>query len=655
VWRSAIALIAALQVFGNANDSSLDTTAPTVTISSPTSSTTYDAGTNSSVTVAGASTDATGVALCRVTNALTGVTTNAATTGAGAFTLSVSISVGSNAITVTCMDPGGNQGTDLVTVTRSEASGGGVQIAGVQPNPTLAEMSIPTPPFGLNETVANIYGSDTYATHVINNTGSVVGSASATCTNTSNPTGSMASPRCSFPTLTGLAAGSVVQYCGNFSLGSGEFNVTGTGTAMAPIFFRTITGCPAGSRTLTTTGNGGYNASGSYIITENIQTQSTDGLTFANSDHIVLRDSIIVGSGTDTDSGQAIAFSGSTDGVRARNIIGPWGDWDSGIDNADEHCMGIGSNITRLWDLWNTAFHCGGDSWGNAHQANLTTTHLYAGGNEWYESKENCLDLKEAIHVIISRNWCHDILDTGTANGEGFIIHYDGSTPQQGAYNTWVLNNLIERTVFAMRWGAICGTAQGCPADTPNYAIGNIIKDCTSTAIDHNLTSSPTSTFFVLHNTIINCPIGIHHGTNVGGFTSQGNIVVNSNTNHFRSDNTAELGDAVVNNDLYYNTASPSTVTLRWGSTTYTTVAAAISGTSDFDNSLQADPLFTNFASGVYSLTASSPARGAGVVLSSYETLFQATFGTSLLVDYAGTARPASTAWDMGAYQYVAP
>lgn len=124
--RKFLVALLALQVFANPNDPSLDTTAPTVAVTSPTSGATYDAGTSAAVTLSGTSTDTTGTATCRWVNSLGGSGT-ASTAGDGAWTTSVALTIGTNVITVTCLDPGNNMGTDILTVTRS-SSGGGVTL-----------------------------------------------------------------------------------------------------------------------------------------------------------------------------------------------------------------------------------------------------------------------------------------------------------------------------------------------------------------------------------------------------------------------------------------------------------------------------------------------------------------------------------------------
>lgn len=124
----SIAGLAAQRVLlQNPNSTDLDTTAPTVSIAVPTSSSTYDNGTSTTLTaLSGTSSDATGVATCRWSNALTAGTGTFATTGAGAWSASnLTLAVGSNAITVTCLDPGNNVGTSVITVTVSATGGGG--------------------------------------------------------------------------------------------------------------------------------------------------------------------------------------------------------------------------------------------------------------------------------------------------------------------------------------------------------------------------------------------------------------------------------------------------------------------------------------------------------------------------------------------------
>ena len=63
----------------------------------------------------------------------------------------------------------------------------------------------------IDGTVASVYGSSTYYTHWVDST-------SGSCSDAGN--GTPAAPRCSLPTMTGLAAGTVIQIRGGPYTGS---------------------------------------------------------------------------------------------------------------------------------------------------------------------------------------------------------------------------------------------------------------------------------------------------------------------------------------------------------------------------------------------------------------------------------------------------
>lgn len=99
--------------------SNADVTDPVVTISSPTSSTTYNAGTSATVNLAGTASDAggSGLASVRCENALGG--TVAASGPTNWSCQDFPINVGDNDIIVRAFDGAGNDGTDTITVTRT--------------------------------------------------------------------------------------------------------------------------------------------------------------------------------------------------------------------------------------------------------------------------------------------------------------------------------------------------------------------------------------------------------------------------------------------------------------------------------------------------------------------------------------------------------
>lgn len=92
-----------------------------VTITVPTTASTYDNGTTATIDLSGTATSDRTVTGCTWTNSLGG---NGSTTGTTSWSISaISLTVGSNVITVTCTHDGGVSGQDVLTVSRSSSSG----------------------------------------------------------------------------------------------------------------------------------------------------------------------------------------------------------------------------------------------------------------------------------------------------------------------------------------------------------------------------------------------------------------------------------------------------------------------------------------------------------------------------------------------------
>jgi len=112
-----------------------DTTAPTGTITTPTSNPTWTT-TGSSLTLGGTAADNIGVTQVTWANNRGGSGT---ATGTTSWTASgVGLQVGSNVLTVTVRDAAGNTGTDTLTVTRNDATPPTVTITSPTANPTLS-------------------------------------------------------------------------------------------------------------------------------------------------------------------------------------------------------------------------------------------------------------------------------------------------------------------------------------------------------------------------------------------------------------------------------------------------------------------------------------------------------------------------------------
>jgi hypothetical protein len=501
---------------------------------------------------------------------------------------------------------------------------------------------IPAPPFGVNETVANLFGDTDYYTHWVDST-------AGNCSDAGNGTPSV--PRCNLPTISSAAAGTVVQVRGGPYTLSANYTVGGTGTAANPVVLRGPT--YAGRITINTNGTRSLVQSGSYSIVENVKlTNGDQDMVLLSGDHVVFRDSEVVGTNTTVDlAGCGICPASSSYAVVFRNLVHDLGDWTQPTDiNSDLHCLGVSSNHTFTWYLANEVYHCGGDGLGNGHDANHTTHDFYVGGNNIHDNRENAIDLKEVHNFIISENTLHDQLDVDSAEGALVVIHY-GPTTGDGPYNAWIINNLLYNAVY----GIVSTNVQDVGTYPGSWWIGNVVYNMSAIGLNPDRGGG---TLRLYHNTVEGSAGGIQSGGNsaTNVILEHGNIVSNlsgigAGGFHFEVFNSTVRANSEVSHELYYQNGSD--LGISWGAT-YTSVASWIAGTVVGDNSLQADPLFTNAASRDYTLQAGSPAINAGYDMSTVAATFTAAFGTSLLFDRAHTPRP-NGVWDMGAYERASP
>lgn len=90
------------------------------TITSPTTSSTYSAGTTDSVAVAGTAVSDRNINSCSYTNSLGGSGT---VQGNPTFSFTVALTVGTNVVTVTCTNAEGTTSVDILTITRTSSGG----------------------------------------------------------------------------------------------------------------------------------------------------------------------------------------------------------------------------------------------------------------------------------------------------------------------------------------------------------------------------------------------------------------------------------------------------------------------------------------------------------------------------------------------------
>jgi hypothetical protein len=119
LWAYGLVVLAGWQVVNSGGR--LTGVGHTVTITSPSSSATYDAGTSETITVSGAALSDRTVVSCTYSNSLGG--SGSATVTSGSWSISsVALTVGSNVVTVTCLNNAGTSAQDVITVTRSSGS-----------------------------------------------------------------------------------------------------------------------------------------------------------------------------------------------------------------------------------------------------------------------------------------------------------------------------------------------------------------------------------------------------------------------------------------------------------------------------------------------------------------------------------------------------
>ncbi len=473
--------------------------------------------------------------------------------------------------------------------------------------------------------------------------------------------GSPTAPRKTIPRP--VPAGSYVELHGTYSyVSGGKVFFQGNGTsgrwsanATGPVW---IVGQTGSEPTIT----GAALVYGSYVYLYNLKFSGTTlgpvlqvSSTSAGyaADHIAIRNCDVQGTSTSADGVAVVANSGShvTQMLIYNNRVrnhGPTYDVDQ-----DSHMIDIASYVDNIWILNNALDNSSGAGIQLGPYA-PGPTFVYIGKNLVNNSRQSGIGTKYATDVIVSENIVHDVQDrcvgADTSPSKGLHAQYSPN-------RLWWINN----NVYNCRYGIRVASTNSGQGEV--YAIGNII---------HNIDIPPSVCFgyptgtntwdmaaihfhgavtkWAVNNTIYNVSSGIHDSSTTSGGNFYNNIISRVTHVNGYALYTETTTNTQVDYSLYDDIAGSM---FRWGGggTKYTTLAGFSSGTGKNTHSITGNPLFTNAAGNIFSLTPSSPAIDHGTVASIYQT-FLSRYGISISKDNSNTAKPQGVALDIGAYEF---
>lgn len=472
-----------------------------------------------------------------------------------------------------------------------------------------------------------------------------------------NSFGTPTKPRLTVPA--GVAAGSIVDVWGGgtntaytFSnTGGGRTEFSGDATLALPTFFRGL-GHSTNQSELPLLS---YNGTVFYIwannsIIEGFRWTNTSSVGFrpelkgAPITNAVVRNNYFIGNSTSS-SLSALTAGGSTGASSSNylqnitifsNEIYSYGDRFSTNEN-DATGLIFGEYTTNCWILRNNIYFMGGDGIRiGADQGHTPSGQFYyVAQNHLHDNRENALDIKQAYYAVVAENIMHGFAASSSSAGEAIVSHYN---PR----NIWIINNTIYDSVRGVNSTELTGENM--------YVKGNVIYNCDRALYEDR----GGGTFHNLNNTMVNCGYGEMSTGTIDMMDNRNNCIVTITNFSLQLDNSTARAATTISNENFYGT----TVSLDWGSTTYSSVASFITGTGKGAGSMQQDPLFTDQAAHNYNLLAGSPLINAGVSLVSVDTDFKTVFNNgsiTILTDINGTTIPQGNAPEIGAYEYTPP
>jgi hypothetical protein len=526
-------------------------------------------------------------------------------------------------------------------------------LAGAAPAANAAyapPIGIPHPGFGVDDVVPvrpNAWNSSIAGYYYVNEqTGSDSG----------NPYGTPSNPRSTIPSS--LPAGSYVEVHGTYSeLTGGVIRIHGTGTNGAwaanqrgPVW---IVGQDSNARPQFVGEK--IVVTGSYVYFDHIvmnsggRFQVSSGTTLPATDHIMLRNSEVVGLGDDG-NGTLAAVNGSSTNPTSHvlfygNVVHDSGNRSATTD-VDAHLMNSGAYSSNVWLLENTLYNAAGAGVQiNASADRRSTHHIYVGRNHVYNVRQSGIWLKAGSDVVFSENHVHDIINTSWSPSKGLGAQYE---PER----LWILYNTIHNVRFGVRIASTYNTATW-----DVYIIGNLIYDI---AADNSITENSSwddagihvhggTNRYIVNNTIYNAPAGVNGSATAGTYYIVNNII--SDVNHTNGNHLwieSLINNTTLSGNLFYEPAGSERI--KWGGSTIHRVTSLQTATGKCSGCVAGDPRFVNAANDEFSIQADSLAKDSGDEATVYQT-FRSLYGFGIAVDIQSKPRPVGGLWDMGAYE----
>jgi hypothetical protein len=341
---------------------------------------------------------------------------------------------------------------------------------------------------------------------------------------------------------------------------------------------------------------------GSFLVIE--------GLTFIGVKHEVVGSAIAIRRSEIRNTrtvGVVVSGQGT---VLFKNSIHENGDANAATE-FDAHGVFVVPGTNYTWVLQNHIYKNGGDGVmvGAEDPNSVRPTNVFISGNMIHEDRENGVDIKRAVDVVVSQNVIYGYVLRSSSSGEAIVVHDDPEL-------VWIVNNVVG----ASQQGIVCTGANGY------YVVGNVVV-----GIRHN-------------------PSYAYDPDSLWGASG---ILTYNTTNSVHVNNTIWASDAGISiptgvaTEVVNNIAGGLT-----GATSGIRVADVVrrSG-STVANNIGFNPGFVSTATSDFHLTAGSPAINAGLPHWIFAA-FASRYGVPLNRDLYGGTRVVGGAIDIGAVEF---